>query len=153
MSILGCRQAVRQRTLTPSFVGSNPASPAKYSAKKGRKFCWQRQKNLLLYISCHFYDDPLAQLAEHLTFNQGVRSSNLRWVTSKFRSFLAMRSERFLFWMHIGFTLTVASTLSKFRHFSVSPKKGARWAQTHDFIAKFDRIFPACSVMFSVCFM
>ena len=25
--------------------------------------------------------DSLAQLAEHLTFNQGVRSSNLRWVT------------------------------------------------------------------------
>ena len=25
--------------------------------------------------------DPLAQSAEHLTFNQGVRSSNLRWVT------------------------------------------------------------------------
>ena len=25
--------------------------------------------------------DPLAQLAEHLTFNQRVRSSNLRWVT------------------------------------------------------------------------
>ena len=28
--------------------------------------------------------DPLAQLAEHLTFNQGVRGSNLRWITSKF---------------------------------------------------------------------
>ena len=27
--------------------------------------------------------DPLAQSAEHLTFNQGVRSSNLRWVTNK----------------------------------------------------------------------
>ena len=27
--------------------------------------------------------DPLAQLAEHLTFNQGVRSSNLRWITIK----------------------------------------------------------------------
>ena len=26
--------------------------------------------------------DPLAQLAEHLTFNQGVRSSNLRWITT-----------------------------------------------------------------------
>ena len=26
--------------------------------------------------------DPLAQLAEHLTFNQGVRGSNPRWVTS-----------------------------------------------------------------------
>ena len=26
--------------------------------------------------------DPLAQSAEHLTFNQGVRSSNLRWVTT-----------------------------------------------------------------------
>ena len=25
--------------------------------------------------------DPLAQSVEHLTFNQGVRSSNLRWVT------------------------------------------------------------------------
>ena len=30
--------------------------------------------------------DPLAQLAEHLTFNQGVRSSNLRWVTIIFRT-------------------------------------------------------------------
>ncbi len=27
--------------------------------------------------------DPLAQLAEHLTFNQGVWSSNLQWVTTK----------------------------------------------------------------------
>ena len=25
--------------------------------------------------------DPLAQTVEHLTFNQGVRSSSLRWVT------------------------------------------------------------------------
>ena len=27
------------------------------------------------------YYDPLAQVVEHLTFNQGVRSSSLRWVT------------------------------------------------------------------------
>ena len=26
-------------------------------------------------------DGPLAQVAEHLTFNQVVRSSNLRWLT------------------------------------------------------------------------
>ena len=31
--------------------------------------------------------DSLAQLAEHLTFNQGVRSSNLRWVTKNRYSF------------------------------------------------------------------
>ncbi len=28
-------------------------------------------------------DEPLAQLAEHLTFNQGVRGSNPRWFTNK----------------------------------------------------------------------
>lgn len=31
----------------------------------------------------NIFHDPLAQLAEHLTFNQRVRSSSLRWITSK----------------------------------------------------------------------
>ena len=31
------------------------------------------------YSPCQY--DPLAQLAEHLTFNQGVPSSNLGWIT------------------------------------------------------------------------
>ena len=46
---------LRHQTLTLASAGSSPASPAKYG--------------------------PLAQSAEHLTFNQVVRGSNLRWLT------------------------------------------------------------------------
>ena len=59
--------------MTPACVGSSPATPATY--------------------------DPLAQLVEHLTFNQGVPSSNLGWVTILWRVGQAVKTLPF----HGGF--------------------------------------------------
>ena len=48
--------------------------------------------------SFSYMHDPLAQLAEHLTFNQRVRSSNLRWLTkTKISLFLKRNSEIFVY--------------------------------------------------------
>ena len=42
--------------------------------------------SLMYYIQAlNTHCDSLAQLAEHLTFNQGVRGSNPRWLTMKLK--------------------------------------------------------------------
>ena len=48
--------------------------------------------------------DPLAQVVEHLTFNQGVRSSNLRWVTMGYnlRAWRNGRRARLRIWCQSG---------------------------------------------------
>ena len=93
---MGCRQAVRHQTLTLALVGSNPATPASFF-------------------------DPLAQLVEHLTFNQVVRSSTLRRITIFFfcrcRSVCGCggigRRARFRFWCPKGVWVQVPSPAPK----------------------------------------
>ena len=61
--VMGYRQAVRHSTLTAAYDGSNPASPV-----SGGMF--RRESTL------HNLYGILAQVVEHLTFNQVVGGSN-----------------------------------------------------------------------------
>ena len=89
--------------------------------------------------------EPLAQLAEHLTFNQRVRSSNLRWLTNKnrpynlrpifiylFRSFLFLAKYRIcgggtdgLSRMGTAVKSAFPSSQSSPKHWKTTPQLGA----------------------------
>ncbi len=71
-SAQGCRQVVRQGTLTPSSAGSSPAVPARNDSAAALEIN-------PTYRRC----DPVAQSAEQLPFKQWVRGSNPRRVTKK----------------------------------------------------------------------
>ena len=66
--------------ITPVTIGVSPSGKARDFDSLTRGFESRLPSQRPSGGGC----DPLAQLAEHLTFNQGVRSSNLRWITSKF---------------------------------------------------------------------
>ena len=70
LSTQGCRQVVRQGTLTPTSAGSSPAIPAKH---------FRMAPHPVIYYTYA----PLAQSVEHLPFKQGVWGSNPQRGTKK----------------------------------------------------------------------
>ncbi len=73
-SYWGVAKLVRQRTLDPPFRWFESSRPSQLkSPRRGQK------KTSTDDPVC----EPLAQLVEHLTFNQGVRRSSRRWLTIK----------------------------------------------------------------------
>ena len=68
-TIMGHRQAVRHSTLTATLAGSNPVGPARVS-----RGC----------DPVKIMNGLLAQLVEHLTFNQVVAGSIAAWLIGAF---------------------------------------------------------------------
>ena len=76
------RSWVQVPLLTPqSVIGVSPSGKARDFDSRIRRFESCHPCHQICPKHCQSSCDPLAQSVEHLTFNQGVRSSNLRWIT------------------------------------------------------------------------
>ena len=74
LDVVGSSPTTHPIGVPPVSIGVSPSGKARDFDSRIRRF--------KSYHPCHECD-PLAQPVEHLTFNQGVRSSNLRWITNK----------------------------------------------------------------------
>ena len=92
---MGVVKWLRHRIVAPAFVGSNPIIHPNILLDDGASPSGKATDSdsvIRRFESCcpsQVKSDPLAQSVEHLTFNQGVRRSNRRWVTN-----LEARSEK-----------------------------------------------------------
>ena len=86
LGLLGSQLSwIEQRPSKPCVGGSNPSGLTIFLGVQPSGKAAGFDPAIRRFKSCYPSQcDPLAQAAEHLTFNQGVRSSNLRWVTIQF---------------------------------------------------------------------
>ena len=74
-------------------VTCNVIFPEGFSKNPWKKILTKRGEVDIMYKLCE--NESLAQLAEHLTFNQGVRGSNPRWFTIKAKQYRCRRPETY----------------------------------------------------------
>ena len=80
--MVGVAKWLTHRIVAPALVGSNPiAHPIVGESPSGKATDFDSViRRFDPYLPSHF--EPLAQLVEHLTFNQGVAGSSPAWLTT-----------------------------------------------------------------------